>query len=307
MIIKSDIALSDTEFSLMQMHSVMNLLTIINGDLQILESVLEDDPELVDAVKATFDLAKAMRAGEHEKFTPEELMRLGAKIRTTLKHTKEAHPELFETEEDALMLENFESIFTIFAERVEEIRLRLVYPDRWETYPIESFKQEFKDFFTAVEKNSKGRFRIIYNIADQSESDYFVALSVESKVAESIRIPILLKDTLRDLLANARKYTPPGGSIQAGVTEDEYHFRFVVSDTGIGIPPEELTSVVKFGYRATNVRHMKTMGGGYGLTKALWVCNHYGGQMSIESEMGRGTRIEMDIPIPNGLTQEVIG
>jgi hypothetical protein len=203
MIIKSDIALSDTEFSLMQMHSVMNLLTIINGDLQILESVLEDDPELVDAVNATFDLAKAMRAGEHEQFTPEELMRLGAKIRATLKHTKEAHPELFETEEEALMLENFESIFTIFAERVEEIRLRLVYPDRWETYPIESFKQEFKDFFTAVEKNSKGRFRIIYNIADQSESDYFVALSVESKVAESIRIPILLKDTLRDLLANA--------------------------------------------------------------------------------------------------------
>lgn len=299
MIIKSDIALSDTEFGLMQMHSVMNLLTIINGDLQILESVLEDDLDLVDAINATFDLAKAMRAGEHEQFTPEELERLGARIRATLKHTKETHPELFETAEDSLILENFESIFTIFAERVEEIRLRLLYPDRWETYPIESFKQEFKDFFTAVEKNSKGRFRIIYNIADQAESDYFVALSVESKVGDFIRIPVLLKDTLRDLLANARKYTPPGGSIQAGIMEDESFFRFVVSDTGLGIPPDELENVVKFGYRATNVRHMKTMGGGYGLTKALWVCNHFGGTMKIESEMGRGTRIELDIPLPS--------
>lgn len=299
MIIQSEIALSDTEFSLMQMHSVMNLLTIINGDLQILESVLEDEPELVATVKATFDLAKAMRAGEHEKFTPEELVKLGARIRATLHHTKETHPELFETDEDAKILENFESIFTIFAERVEEIRLRLLYPDRWETYPVEMFKQEFKDFFTAVEKNSKGRFRIMYNIADQSENDYYVTLSVESRVADSIRIPILVKDSLRDLLANARKYTPPGGSIQAGITEDESNFRFVVSDTGMGIPPDELDKVVTFGYRATNVRHMKTMGGGYGLTKALWVCNHYGGTMKIESEMGRGTRIELDIPLPS--------
>jgi signal transduction histidine kinase len=298
MIFRSDIALSDIEFGQLQMHSVMNILTIINGDLQIFESVIADDPELTDTVIATFDLAKAMRAGEHERFTPDALLALGDKIRTTLNRTKEHHPELFETEEDNLVLENFDSIFTIFAERVEEIRLRLLYPDRWETYPVEAFKQEFKDFFTAVEKNSKGRFRIIYNIADQSESDYYVGLTVESKLGDIIRIPILLKDTLRDLLANARKYTPPGGSIQAGIREDESQFRFVVSDTGMGIPPDELADVVKFGYRASNVRHMKTMGGGYGLTKALWVCNHFGGQMKIESEMGRGTRIELDIPLP---------
>lgn len=304
MIIESEIALSDTEFSQMQMHSVMNLLTIINGDLQIFDSVIEDDAELSATVKATFDLAKAMRAGEHDKFTPDALNALGASIRATLRRLNLTHPELFESEEDRLVLENFDSIFTIFAERVEEIRLRQLFPDRWETYPIEAFKQEFKDFFTAVEKNSKGRYRIMYNIADQSESDYFVALTVESKVADSILIPVLVKDTLRDLLANARKYTPPGGSIQAGVTEDDTQFRFVVSDTGMGIPPDEIENVVKFGYRATNVRHMKTMGGGYGLTKALWVANHYGGQLKIDSEMGRGTRIELDIPLPETLLRK---
>jgi len=301
MIIESEIALSDTEFSQIQMHSVMNLLTIINGDLQIFDSVIEDDAELSATVKATFDLAKAMRAGEHEKFTPDALNTLGASIRATLRRLNQTHPELFESEEDRVVFENFDSIFTIFAERVEEIRLRQLYPDRWETYPVEAFKQEFKDFFTAVEKNSKGRYRIMYNIADQSESDYFVALTVESKVADSILIPVLVKDTLRDLLANARKYTPPGGSIQAGVTEDDTQFRFVVSDTGMGIPPDEIENVVKFGYRATNVRHMKTMGGGYGLTKALWVANHYGGQLKIDSVMGRGTRIELDIPLPESL------
>ena len=299
MIFQSEIALSDTEFSQMQMHSVMNLLTIINGDLQIFETVLEDDADLLETIQTTFDLAISMHAGDHEKFSPDALATLGARIRATLHRIHASRPELFETEEDKMMIENFESIFTIFAQRVEEIRLRMLYPDRWEAYPVETFKQEFKDFFTAVEKNSKGRYRIIYNIADQGDSDYFVALTVQSKVSDTILIPILVKDSLRDLLANARKYTPPGGSIQAGIMEDDTHFRFVVSDTGIGIPPDELENVVKFGYRASNVRHMKTMGGGYGLTKALWVCNHFGGTMKIESVMGRGTRVEMDIPLPS--------
>lgn len=299
MIIQSELNLSDTEFSQMQMHSVMNILTIINGDLQIFESVLEDDEELTASVKATFDLAKAMRAGEHEKFSPDRLKELGERIRATLRRIHQEHPELFETDEDKAILDNFDSIFMIFAERVEEIRLRLVHPDRWESYPVDEFKQEFKDFFTAIEKNSKGRYRIIYNIADQSESDYFVSMSVESKVSDAIRIPILVKDSIRDLLANARKYTPPGGCIQAGVVQDETHLRFVVSDTGIGIPADEIENIVKFGYRASNAKHIKTMGGGYGLTKAYWVSKHYGGQLNISSEMGRGTRIEMDIPLPD--------
>ncbi len=296
--IAGDLNLSDLEFSQMQMHSVMNLLTIINGDLQIYESVLEEDPHLTRAVRATFDLAKALRNGDHELFTPDSLMELRTQIQDALNHTYQHHPELFESEEDQQVIQNFDSIFSVFAVRVEEIRLRMLFPDRWETYPVSDFKKEFKDFFTAVEKNSKGRYRILYNIADQGESDYYVSLSVENKVSDTIKIPILLKDTIRDVLANARKYTPPGGTIIAGIVQNETHFRFVVSDTGIGIPPNELKDVIKFGYRATNVRHMKTMGGGYGLTKAYWVTNHFGGEMSIESEMGRGTRITIDIPLP---------
>ncbi len=296
--ISGDVVLKDEEFGQMQMHSVMNLLTIINGDLQVFEAVVEEDPILMSAIRATFDLAKALRAGEHLKFTPDALLRLKSQIQATLNHIHDTHPELFETDEEKAVLANFDSIFSIFGTRVEEIRLRMLYPDRWETYPIKTFEQDFKDFFTAVEKNSKGRYRIIYNIAEQGESDYLVNLVVENKLSNKIRIPILLKDSIRDLLGNARKYTPPGGSIHAGLIQDDKHLRFVVNDTGLGIPNDELELVVKFGYRATNVRHMRTMGGGYGLTKAHWVASHFGGELRITSEMGRGTRVELDVPLP---------
>lgn len=296
--IEGDYGLSDTEFEQMQLHSVMNLLTIINGDLQVYQATIEDDPGLDAVVVATFALAADLRAGRTDGFSPEALAVLGDSILSNLHRIRDQHPNLFQTEEDQLVFENFDSIFSIFRERVEEIRMRLLFPDRWETFSVVDFEADFRRFFMAVEKNSKGRYRIVYNIADQNESDYYIKMTVESTANGTIRIPILLKDTIRDLLANARKYTPPGGSIQAGLIQDENRLRFVVHDTGVGIPADELALVPKFGYRATNVRHMKTMGGGYGLTKAWWVTRHFGGEMTIESEMGRGTRVSIDVPLP---------
>jgi signal transduction histidine kinase len=45
-------------------------------------------------------------------------------------------------------------------------------------------------------------------------------------------MPAVFQDVVRDLIANARKYTPPGGKIIAGLYQDDEELRFVVADTG---------------------------------------------------------------------------
>ncbi|XFA71814.1 ATP-binding protein [Thermosynechococcaceae cyanobacterium Okahandja] len=69
-------------------------------------------------------------------------------------------------------------------------------------------------------------------------------------------------------------------------------------DTGCGIPSSELTKVVGFGQRGSNVQHRRTMGGGFGLTKAFLVTKRFGGRMWIRSQEGVGTRITLQIPLP---------
>lgn len=92
--------------------------------------------------------------------------------------------------------------------------------------------------------------------------------------------------------------TLPGGHIDAGLRDNGHNLRLVVQDTGCGIPADEIERVVDFGYRATNVQSKATKGGGFGLTKAYYLTSKLGGSMWIESTLGQGTRITLEIPRP---------
>ncbi|MDZ7808269.1 MAG: ATP-binding protein [Gracilimonas sp.] len=164
---------------------------------------------------------------------------------------------------------------------------------------------DFKELFYAMEKNSQGRYKIIYNIAEQEEKDYLVNFAINSEGKETIYMPLILKDVIRDLIANARKYTPPGGDITIGISQKDGVFKFVVEDTGYGIPTNEIEQVVDYGYRASNVKDkVRTMGGGFGLTKA-----HHMSSISCEGEyvdrldVGEGTKIILEIPMPENLNR----
>jgi signal transduction histidine kinase len=162
----------------------------------------------------------------------------------------------------------------------------------------ERLHADFRTFFAAVEKNGKGRYRIVYNAARKGPQDYYIDIRFEASDGGPLLMPPVFQDSMRDLVANARKYTAPGGSITAALYEDDRALRFVVSDTGRGIPEAELETVVQFGKRASNVGNVRTMGGGFGLTKAFMVTKRFGGRFWIASELGRGTRIRIVIPLP---------
>ena len=109
-------------------------------------------------------------------------------------------------------------------------------------------------------------------------------------------MPPVFQDCLCDLVANARKYTPPGGCIHAKLEEDEDTFVLQVSDNGIGIPEDQIDRVVSFGFRGKNVANTIPYGGGFGLTKAYFYTLEMGGRMWIESNLSRGTTITIHIP-----------
>jgi signal transduction histidine kinase len=171
-------------------------------------------------------------------------------------------------------------------------------PERWGAFEIDRLRAEFGAVFSAIEKHSRGRYRILYNAARQEAADYYVDLKLEAESGTAIWMPPIFQDVMRDLVANARKYTSPGGHITAALYQDRAALRFVVADTGRGIPEAELAQVVQFGRRASNVGDVRTLGGGFGLTKAFLVTKRFGGRFWLASELGKGTRIRISIPRP---------
>jgi signal transduction histidine kinase len=99
-----------------------------------------------------------------------------------------------------------------------------------------------------------------------------------------------------NLLENAIKYTPQGGSVSLEVREGESHIAIVVSDTGIGISPEAMPHIFEEFYRAANVKEWGTEGTGLGLSLVKRIVDLYQGQVRVESKLGQGTSFTVTLP-----------
>lgn len=192
------------------------------------------------------------------------------------------------------------SEITVILKKVSsDLLRRLEHPDLLVVKKSSEIGDELKQFFHAVEKNSAGKYQIVYDIKDQHPSDYVVCMDLNFGESDTCEMPPVLIDTLRDLAANARKYTRPGGHIVIQLIASEKTIMLCVSDDGRGIPSDELALVVENGYRASNSGDVRSFGGGFGLTKALYVANKYNGTLKIASALNRGTRVTLEIPTPN--------
>jgi NtrC-family two-component system sensor histidine kinase KinB len=102
-------------------------------------------------------------------------------------------------------------------------------------------------------------------------------------LADASRVHLVLGN----LLSNALKYTPAGGTVSVAAERDGGHVRFDVADTGSGIPPEDLPRVFERFYRGS--REGEPGGAGLGLAIAKEVAEAHGGVISVKSKEGVGS------------------
>lgn len=291
--------LAPGEQSLLDFHSVVNVVNVLHCELLMLGVRTADNEH-------HFAEGMALCQGIIASLSDHEMgLRQAAQVesmeRTVLDELERKLAGRWETEPGIVdTLGNIRSVFAILKVRARELLARAATPERWEEFEVADLRQNFCDVFAAIERNSHGRYRILYNAAQQRPDDYYVDFKIEVGASGHLRMPPVLQDVMRDLIANARKYTPPGGHIIAALYADEYALRFLVRDDGRGIPAKELREVVAFGRRASNVENVRTMGGGFGLTKAFLVTKQFGGRFWIASEQGRGTQVRLWIPRPAG-------
>lgn len=105
-----------------------------------------------------------------------------------------------------------------------------------------------------------------------------------------------LENILGNLLGNAVRYTPPGGTINVSLEDSPGGTVFRVADTGIGIPKDSMQHLFTEYYRAPNAREMERDGTGLGLALVQKLVRKYGGRVRINSTEGKGTVVEALLP-----------
>lgn len=118
-----------------------------------------------------------------------------------------------------------------------------------------------------------------------------VTVNVEGEKAEYIGVRQILTDIIYNLCENAIKYNRENGSVDVSVAENDNNIILKVKDTGIGIPQEHQERVFERFYRVDK-SHSKEIGGtGLGLSIVKHGVMYHGGEISMDSEPGKGTEI----------------
>ncbi len=109
--------------------------------------------------------------------------------------------------------------------------------------------------------------------------------------------PGRMTQVLRNLLDNAVRHTPAGGSITLAARETAGRVELRVSDTGPGLPGTDLARIFDRFYRTDESRHRDEGGSGLGLAIARSIVLAHGGQIRAESEPGRGLTVIITLPV----------
>lgn len=111
--------------------------------------------------------------------------------------------------------------------------------------------------------------------------------------------PDRLKQVFVNLLANAINYTPTGGEVVVSVSKEGSQAKVIISDTGPGIPPEDVPHIFERFYRAekSRTRPREGKGFGLGLSIAYWIVRHHDGKIEVTSTVGKGTTFCIWLPL----------
>jgi signal transduction histidine kinase len=123
-----------------------------------------------------------------------------------------------------------------------------------------------------------------------------LAGSVGSDVDPVLMDAQLIGRVLSNLVGNALRYTPSGGSVQIQAGKQAGGTRVEVQDSGEGIRPDDLSHIFERFYRGEKSRSRATGGAGLGLAIAKGIVEAHGGQIGVESSVGQGTRFFFTLP-----------
>ncbi len=118
-----------------------------------------------------------------------------------------------------------------------------------------------------------------------------------------VKLPLVYADigmierALSNLIDNALRFTPPGGKVEVRLEKTNRHITVRISDTGSGIPEEDLPFVFDRFYRVEKSRTRESGGSGLGLAIAKKIIDAHGGEIKAESRSVKGTQFSFSLEI----------
>jgi signal transduction histidine kinase len=205
-------------------------------------------------------------------------------------------------------LSNIQGYLEAIRDRVMKPNAATIHSLNEETALLSRLVDELQELSLA----EAGKLKLIYQAEDITKLIKQAVTSWQPKVAaKEISLSLDLPDNLplvnidrqrinqvlHNLLENAVAHTREGGTINVAAAKQGDWVEISVSDTGEGIPVEDLPNIFERFYRVDRSRARATGGSGLGLTIVKRLVEAHGGQITVQSELGKGSRFSFTLPI----------
>lgn len=142
-------------------------------------------------------------------------------------------------------------------------------------------------------------YQVVQNVTGTLQlnaQNHEIALHVQGQAAMVRANRMMMEELIYNLTDNAIRYNNRGGKVEVSVYPKDNQVELVVSDTGIGISPEHQQRIFERFYRVDKSRSKQTGGTGLGLAIVKHIVALHQAQLHLESELGKGTKIEVIFP-----------
>ena len=131
------------------------------------------------------------------------------------------------------------------------------------------------------------------------EKSITITSNVEPSLGQIVGNEFSINELITNLLFNAVKYTPENKSVHLEAKSHDDSVQIEISDTGIGIPANELGNIFEEFFRASNAKNREKDGTGLGLSIVKQIVDRHGGEISAQSQEGQGTKFTVTLPKNN--------
>jgi two-component system phosphate regulon sensor histidine kinase PhoR len=188
-------------------------------------------------------------------------------------------------------------LMAVQADRMQGLVEDLLTLSRLEGSPVPSYQNQLplQRLLQSCEQEARG---LSVAIANGAEAQH-IQFNLPEAMADAVLMgePRELQSALSNLVSNAVRYTPAGGSIFVSVDQGmDGSLLMAVRDTGAGIAAEHLPRLTERFYRVDRSRSRESGGTGLGLAIVKHVMQRHGGSLSITSEVGHGSKFKLMLP-----------
>ena len=268
-----------------------NIINVNNKIIKIYFAVFTDEEQRVEGVIVVLqDITEQQKL---ENMRKEFVANVSHELRTPLTSIKSYAETLLDGGlQDMETAERFLGVINSEADRMTRLVKDLLQLSRMDNQKMQ-FKMKIISF-TQLVKNSVEKMQIEAKNKGQLLECFSIGDIPDIK-ADYDR----LEQVVLNILSNSIKYTPENGNITVYIGKTHREVYFKVSDTGVGIPEEDIDRIFERFYRVDKARSREMGGTGLGLSIAREIVEAHGGAISVSSQLGKGTDVMVKIPYSN--------